>query len=142
MTTETVRVKLPTYKTVIEIEGKDLILSFRQLKRNEKIKLQIDITKAVELLKKEVRTVDEDAFVKKALEDGANRSIELLESVEGSASIGGQEITLDAIKSGELPEYLYSGISAAHQALSEKLNNIKAEAAAKNADLPIGSQSA
>lgn len=142
MTTETVRVKLPTYKTVIEIEGKDLVLSFRQLRRNERVKLQIDITRAVELLKKEARTAEEDAFVKQTLEDGSNRAVELLESVEGSVSIGGQEITLDAIKSGELPEPLYSAISAAHQALSEKLNNIKAEAAAKNVVPPIDSPSA
>lgn len=131
---ETIKVKVPNHKTIIEINGKELVLSFRQLKRNEKLKIQIDIKRAVELYKKEERTESETAFLEKLQKEGSERSIELLESVEGDVSIGGQAITLDAIKSGELPEWFYSTLDEVFSELNKRLNNLKAEAEQKNAD--------
>jgi hypothetical protein len=133
MTEETVKIKIPTIKTVLEIEGKDLVLNFKQLKRNERLKIQIDVDRALELLKKEDKTEEEKEFLKKTLKDGANRSIDCLISVEGEAVIDSEKITLEYIKSGEAPEFLYSAIAQAYEGLNQKLNNLKAEAEQKNA---------
>jgi hypothetical protein len=133
-----VKVKVPTFKTVIEIDGKDLVLSFRQMKRNERFKIQIDIKRAMELYKKEDKTESEIAFLEKLQKEASERAVELLESVQGDVSIGEQAVTLDAIRAGELPEWFYSILDEAFTELNKRLNNLKAEAEEKNVVLPQG----
>lgn len=133
MDTETLRIKVPTYKTVIEIDGQDLVLNFRQLKRNERMKIEIDVKKALELLKKDSRTEQEQSLVDRAFEDANNKALDLLESIEGDVSISGEKVTLEGLKKGEFPDYIYTAINAALRSLNEKLHDLKAEAETKNA---------
>lgn len=137
MTTETIKVKIPTYKTIIEYQGKELVLKFRELKRNEKLKLQVDIERFIEVYKKESKTPEDEAFIKKMLDDGENRCLELLESIEGEVVINDQKITLEAIRAGDLPDSFYTAIKAAYTKLTSELASVKAEAEEKK-DQPQG----
>lgn len=138
MDTETLRIKIPTYKTVIEIDGQDLVLNFRQLKRNERMKKEIDAQKALELLRKDSRTEQEQTLVDNAFKDINNKALDLLESIEGNVSISGEVVTLEGLKKGDFPDWIYNAINAALRSLNEKLHNLKVEANSKNEDQHSG----
>jgi hypothetical protein len=142
MDTETLRIKVPTYKTVIEIDGQDLVLNFRQLKRNERMKLQIDGEKIIDLASKENITKEEQEKVKKAYQEMKDISLSLLESISGDVSILGEKVTLQGLKNGDFPDWIYELIENVYKDLVAKLSNLKAEANSKNEGQHSGSQNA
>lgn len=128
MTTETIKVKIPTFKTIIEIEGQELTLYFRALKRNEKLKIQADASALVDIIKKEDKTPEETKKIFDFVKEGEQRPFTLLEKVEGEVFIGNELVTLESIKQGDLPEYIYHGIASAFAELSNKQSDpLKAE---------------
>lgn len=142
---ETVRVIVPTFDIQIDYKGQVLVLSFRERKKNERLKFQIDINRAIEIHQKEEKTAEEKAFYEKMNKDLENASLDLLEDIkpligEGQICIGGIPLSLESLKQGEFPDSLYLAIKGAFEEHNRKLINIKAEASQKNDAPLIGSQ--
>lgn len=143
MTTETVRVKVPTFDIQIDYQGQPIVLTFKERKRNERLKFQIDLSRAIELHTKTDRTAEEETFYKKINQDIDSASIDALSDIKGLSGevvIGGTKLTLEALKGNEFPDALYLAIKAAFEDHNTRLNNIKAEASEKNVVQPTDSQ--
>ena len=136
---EIVRVKVPTFDVQIDYKGQVIVLSFRERKRNERLKFQLDIARAIELHTKTDRNAEDEAFYRKINQEIDNASIDSLEDIKGLSGqvlIDNIPLSLESLKEGNFPDSLYLAIKEAFEELNRKLNNIKAEASAKN-DAPL-----